>query len=174
MTNAENVMLARRSVRSYREEQIKDEELARILECGLYAPTGRNRQCVMMVAVQDKETIALMSRLNASVMGVDSDPFYGAPTVIVVFADKDVYTHVEDGSLVMGNLLNAAYAVGLGSCWIHRARDVFEMPEGRELMKKWGVPDNYEGIGNCIVGYSVDEQPLVAAERKEGRVVIVK
>ena len=174
MTNAENVMLARRSVRSYREEQIKDEELARILECGLYAPTGRNRQCVMMVAVQDKETIALMSRLNAAVMGVESDPFYGAPTVIVVFADKDVYTHVEDGSLVMGNLLNAAYAVGLGSCWIHRARDVFEMPEGRELMKKWGVPENYEGIGNCIVGYSVDEQPLVAAERKEGRVVIVK
>ncbi len=174
MTNAENVMMNRRSVRSYKAEQIKDEELARILECGLYAPTGRNRQCVITVAVQDKETVELMKKLNASVMGVESDPFYGAPTVIVVFADKDVYTHVEDGSLVMGNLLNASYALGLGSCWIHRAREVFEMPEGKALMKKWGVPENYEGIGNCIVGYSAEEQPLAASPRKEGRVVIVK
>lgn len=173
MANVENVLTERRSVRSYKAEQIKESELQTVLEAGLYAPSGRNRQCTVMVATQNPEEIALMSRLNAGVMGTDSDPFYGAPTVIVVFADKEVYTHVEDGSLVMGNLLNAAYAEGLGACWIHRARDVFEMPEGKELMKKWGVPENYEGIGNCILGYAEGGFPE-ASPRREGRVIISK
>lgn len=173
MTNAENTLKTRRSVRSYLPEQIKDEELERVLECGLYAASGRNRQCVITVAVQDEETIETMRRLNAAVMGADTDPFYGAPTVVVVFADKEVYTHVEDGSLVMGNLMNAAHAVGLGSCWIHRAREAFETDEGKELMKKWGVPDSYEGIGNCILGYAASEL-AAPAPRAENRVIIVK
>ncbi len=173
MAIAENVLTERRSVRSYKEDQIKDSELEAVLEAGLYAPSGRNRQCTVMVACQNKDEIELMRRLNAGVMGVDTDPFYGAPTVVVVFADKEVYTHVEDGSLVLGNMLNRAYELGLGACWIHRARDVFELPEGKALMEKWGVPESYEGIGNCILGYPREGFPE-AAPRLENRIIISK
>ena len=173
MAIAENVFTDRRSVRSYKKDQISDSWLRAVLEAGLHAPSGRNRQCTIMVACQNPQEIDIMRRLNASVMGVDTDPFYGAPTVVVVFADKDVYTHVEDGSLVLGNMLNKAYELGLGACWIHRAKDVFEMPEGKELMKKWGVPENYEGIGNCILGYPENGFPE-KAPRREGRIIISK
>ncbi len=171
MATVENVLTERRSVRSYKEDQITERELEAVLEAGLYAPSGKNLQCTVMVACQNKEEIELMRRLNASVMGVDRDPFYGAPTVVVVFADKEVHTHVEDGSLVLGNMLNKAYELGLGACWIHRARDVFEMPEGKALMEKWGVPESYEGIGNCILGYPRDGFPE-AAPRRDGRIII--
>lgn len=173
MAIVENVLTGRRSVRSYKKDQINDNELNAVLEAGLHAPSGRNRQCTIMVACQNAEEIALMSRLNASVMGVDTDPFYGAPTVVVVFADTEVYTHVEDGSLVLGNMLNKAYELGLGACWIHRARDVFEMPEGKALMKKWGVPESYAGVGNCILGYPENGFPE-KAPRREGRIIISK
>lgn len=173
MAIAKNILTERRSVRSYKKDQISDSQLKAILEAGLHAPSGRNRQCTIMVACQNPEEIDIMHRLNASVMGTDTDPFYGAPTVVVVFADKDVYTHVEDGSLVMGNMLNKAYELGLGACWIHRAKDVFEMPEGKALMKKWGVPENYEGIGNCILGYPENGFPE-KAPRREGRIIISK
>ena len=112
----------RRSVRKYRSEQIKDSELEQILKAGTYAPTGMGMRFSIMVAVQDPETIAKLSKMNAAVMGVTSDPFYGAPTVIVVLADRSRGTYVEDGSLVMGNLMNAAYSIGVDSCWIHRER----------------------------------------------------
>lgn len=161
---------SRRSVRSYKAEQIRPEELDAVLEAGKYAPTGMGLMSPVMVVVQDKAEVAELSRLNAAVMGTDSDPFYGAPTVIVVFADKSRGTYLYDGSLVMGNLLNAAHAVGLGSCWIHRAKEVFESPEGRELMKKWGVPESCEGIGNCILGYAADKLPE-AKPRKSGYVI---
>lgn len=115
----------RRSIRKYRPEQIKDSELEQILEAGTYAPTGMGMQSPIMVAVQDPETIAKLSKMNAAVMGVTSDPFYGAPTVIIVLADRSRGTYVEDGSLVMGNLMNAAYSIGVDSCWIHRAKEVF-------------------------------------------------
>lgn len=162
-----NSLKERRSIRSYEERQITEEELNAVLEAGMYAPTGMGKQSPKMVVVQDKETRDELSRLNASIMGVETDPFYGAPTVIVVFADSNVFTYKEDGSLVMGNLLLGAYAAGLGSCWIHRAKEVFELPEGKELMKKWGIPENYAGIGNCILGYAKGEIPKAAPRKAD-------
>ena len=126
----------RRSVKKYRPDQITKNELIQVLEAGMNAPTGMNRQSPVMVAVQDPETVKQLSSMNAAVMGVSSDPFYGAPTVIVVLADSTVPTYLYDGSLVMGNLLNAAHALGLGACWIHRAKEVFALEEGKKLLKK--------------------------------------
>ena len=149
----------RRSIRKYKDEQIRDEQLNEILEAGTYAPTGMGAQSPVMVVIQDKETIRELSKMNADVMGTNSDPFYGAPTVIVVLADKNRLTYVEDGSLVMGNLMNAAHAVGVDSCWIHRAKEVFESEKGKELLKKWNIEGDYVGIGNCILGYRDCQYP---------------
>ena len=146
-------LLERRSVRRYKETQVPDELLDRVLEAGLYAPTGMNRQNIVMVAVRDRETRDQMMRMNAAVMGREGDPFYGAPCVIVV----------------LGNLMNAAHALGLGSCWIHRARQTFETEEGKALLRKWGLKDTLVGIGNCILGYP-DEAPE-AKPRLDGRIV---
>ena len=163
----------RRSCRKYLPKQVETDALDAILEAGTYAPTGMNRQAPVIVAVQDKATRDKIAKMNAAVMGVDSDPFYGAPTVLVVLADPAVRTWVEDGSLVMGNLMNAAHAVGLASCWIHRAREVFDSDEGKELLKQWGLPDTLRGVGNCILGYA--DGPLPDARpRKEGYIVRVK
>lgn len=156
----------RRSIRAYRNEQIKDEQLKAILEAGTYAPTGMGKQSPIMIVVQDKETIGTLSRLNAAVMGTREDPFYGAPTVIVVLADPEIPTYIEDGSLVMGNLMNAAFAVGVDSCWIHRAREVFASPEGKALLEKWGVQGNYVGIGHCILGLRAVPLPSPRPRKK--------
>lgn len=156
----------RRSIRKYKAEQIKDSELDLILEAGTYAATGMGMQSPIMVVVQDAETIAKLSRMNAAVMGVDSDPFYGAPTVVIVLADASRATRVEDGSLVMGNLMNAAYSIGVDSCWINRAREVFDTEEGKAMLKQWGIEGSYVGIGNCILGYRDCEMPQ-AKPRKE-------
>ena len=169
MNEAMHNLLTRRSVRKFTAEQVPDDLLDSILEAGLYAPTGMNTQNIYMVAVRDKETRDQLSRLNAAVMGRDGDPFYGAPCVIVVLGDASGYPVVENGSLVLGNLMNAAHALGLGSCWIHRARQTFEMPEGRELLKKWGLPETLVGIGNCILGCA--EEVPEAKPRKAGRIV---
>ena len=165
-------LLTRRSVRKYKPDQIKPEELEAVLQAGVCAPSGKNLQTAIIVAVQDKETIAYMSKLNAKVMGVESDPFYGAPTVLVVLAEKGQRLGVQDGSLVMGNLMNSANAVGLGSCWINRAYEVFESEEGKALLKKWGIEGEYTGVGNCILGYA-DEEPTMKP-RKENYVYYVK
>ena len=143
----------RRSVRRYTKKQVEDEKLELILKAGTYAPTGMGSQSPIMVVVQDPETISLLSKLNAVAMGSSGDPFYGAPTVVIVLADKNMWTCVEDGSLVMGNLMNAAFSLGVDSCWIHRAKEIFETKEGKELLKKWGIGENYIGVGNCILGY---------------------
>ena len=164
-----NTLLNRRSIRRYKEDQVPDELLDQVLTAGLFAPTGMNRQNIVMVAVRDKETRDQLSRMNAAVMGSDGDPFYGAPCVIVVLGDPEIYPVVENGSLVLGNLMNAAYAVGLGSCWIHRARQTFETEEGKVLLRKWGLKENLVGIGNCILGYA-DESPE-AKPRLDGRIV---
>ena len=164
-----NTLLNRRSIRRYKEDQVPNELLDQVLTAGLYAPTGMNRQNIIMVAVRDKETRDLLSRMNAAVMGSDRDPFYGAPCVIVVLGDPEIYPVVENGSLVLGNLMNAAYAVGLGSCWIHRAKQAFETEEGKALLRKWGLKENLVGIGNCILGYA-DESPE-AKPRLDGRIV---
>lgn len=163
----------RRSVRSYLPKQVEEAALEAVLTAGTWAPTGMNKQAPVIVAVQDAATVAKLSALNAAVMGSDKDPFYGAPTVLVVLADPAVRTWVEDGSLVMGNLMNAAHAVGLASCWIHRAREVFDSDEGKALLKQWGLPDTLRGVGNCILGYA--DGPLPDARpRKEGYIVRVK
>lgn len=149
----------RRSIRRYKKEQITEEQLNAILEAGTYAPTGMGAQSPLILVIQDAAVIAKLSGLNATVMGTDSDPFYGAPTLLVVLADRKRPTCVEDGSLVMGNLMNAAHAVGVDSCWIHRAREVFEGDEGRAMLRQWGIPDTYIGVGNCILGYRDCDYP---------------
>ena len=169
MNEVLNSLKTRRSIRAYKDTQVPDELLDQVLEAGLYAASGMNNQKVVMVAIRDKETRDYMSRLNAAVMGRDGDPFYGAPCVIVVLYDPSCFTGKEDASLVLGNLMEAAHAVGLGSCWIHRAYQVFESPEGKELLRKWGLPETLTGVGNCILGYA-DQQPE-AKPRAEGHIV---
>lgn len=161
----------RRSIRRYKPEQISREELDTVLSAGICAPTGMNRQSPVIVAVQDSETVKLLSKMNAAVMGTDNDPFYGAPTVLVVLADANSKHAVQDGSLVMGNLMNAAQAIGLGSCWINRAKEVFDTDEGKALLKKWGIEGEYIGVGNCILGYP-DESPAMKP-RKDNYVYYV-
>lgn len=157
----------RRSIRKYQDRQIEEADLQKILEAGMYAPTGMGMQSPLMVVVQDRATIVKLSRMNAKIFGNENmDPFYGAPTVILVLADKNRPTYIEDGSLVMGNLMNAAHALGLGSCWIHRAKQEIESKEGRELLRQWGIEGDYAGIGHCIIGYPDGEIPE-AKPRKE-------
>lgn len=162
-------LLTRRSVRKYSDRPVEEEKLDRVLTAGLYAPTGMNNQLPVLVAVRDKATRDKLSRMNAAVMGASGDPFYGAPCVIVVLSDPERMTWVEDGSLVLGNLMNAAHSLGLGSCWIHRAKECFDTPEGKELLRAWGVPENYRGVGNCILGYAAEEPE--AKPRKSGRII---
>lgn len=147
----------RRSCRSYQPRQITDEQLDAVLEAGTYAASAMGRQSAKIVVVQDAATRAQLTRMNAAVMGSDGDPMYGAPTILVVLADANSKNAVQDGSLVMGNLMNAAHALGVDSCWIHRAKQVFQTEEGKALMKKWGLGENYVGIGNCILGYRAAE-----------------
>ena len=145
----------RRSVRRYTNQQVEESALNAILEAGTWAPSGMGTQASVLVAVQDPETIALMSRLNAQIMGQSgTDPFYGAPTVVVVLADGENPNWLKDGSLVMGNLMNAAASLGVASCWINRATELFDLPEGQALLDKWGLPRTMRGVGNCILGYA--------------------
>ena len=173
MNETLKVLRERRSIRAYQNKQITPAELDAILEAGIWAASGMNFQTPVLVAVQDPETIALMSRLNAEIMGSpETDPFYGAPTVVVVLADGTKPNWLKDGSLVMGNLMNAAHALGVGSCWINRAEELFERPEGKELLRKWGLPETMRGVGNCILGYAAGEDPA-PKPRKEGRIIRV-
>lgn len=166
-----NVLKTRRSCRKYKCEQIKEDELDAILEAGTYAPTGMGKQSPVIVAVKDKNVRDKISKLNAEVAGVDSDPFYGAPVVLVVLADRNLLTYRDDGNMVIANLLNAAAAVGVDSCYIYRAREVFASQEGQKLLKEWGLSENYEGIGNVILGYGEPDGKRPAAERKEDYVI---
>lgn len=164
MADILNVLKSRRSCRSFDGRTVEEEKLNAILEAGTYAPTGMGRQSPIMVAVQDKETIVKLSKMNAAIMGTDGDPFYGAATVIIVLADKNMPTYLYDGSLVMGNLMNAAEALGVNSCWIHRAKEEFESEEGKAMLKAWGIEGDYEGIGHCVLGYG---EKIPAKPRKE-------
>ena len=171
MNQALEAIYKRRSIRKYKPEQISREELDAVLKAGVCAPTGMNRQSPIILVLQDKEQIAYLSRLNAAVNHWESDPFYGAPTVLIVLAEADSPYAVQDGSLVMGNLMNAASALGLGSCWVNRAREVFDSDEGKALLKKWGITGNYIGVGNCILGYPDEEREM--KPRKENYVYYV-
>ena len=162
----------RRSVRRFKSDMPDKATVDRIIEAGIYAASGRNRQSAIIVAVTDKQTREKLVKINAEIMGADTDPFYNAPVILIVLADKNVPTHVYDGSLVMGNLMLAAHAEGLGSCWIHRAKETFEAKEWKEWLASLGVEGEYEGIGNCALGY-IDGDYNADLPRKQGRVFYV-
>lgn len=173
MSETLETIKTRRSIRKYKDTPIPEDILNKIIEAGTYAPSGMGKQSTIILAVTNKEVRDKLSKINASIMGSTNDPFYSAPVVLVVLADKSVRTHVYDGSLVMENLMLAAHDLGVGSCWIHRAKETFETEEGKELLKSLGIEGEYEGIGNCILGYPDGELP-VAKQRKENFVYWVK
>lgn len=164
-----NIMKTRTSVKKYKPDMVPKELIDQIIEAGLYAPSGMNGQSPIVVAVTNKELKDKLSKMNAAIMGANIDPFYGAPVVLVVLADKTRPTYLYDGSLVMENMMLAAHELGLGSCWIHRAKEEFESEEGKEILKSLGIEGEYEGIGHCILGYAEGDVPQVKA-RKENRV----
>ena len=162
----------RRSIRKYKSDMLPKEIIDQVIESGLYAASGKNMQTAIIVEVTNKEVRKRLSVINADIMGTTADPFYGAPVVLAVLADKSSPNYVYDGALMMGNLMNAAHAVGLGSCWINRARETFDRADGRQMLEEWGVKGDYEGIGFCILGFAAKEGK--AAPRKSGRVYYVK
>ena len=172
--DAMQAMLTRKSIKKYKSDPVARELIEQIIEAGLNAPSGLNKQSPIILAVTDKQVRDELSKLNA---GKDpffrADPFYGAPVVLVVLADKSVPTYPYDGPLVMENMMLAAHSLGLGACWIHRALEVFEQPEWKAWLASLGLEGDYEGVGNCIVGYVKGEFPAELA-RREGRVFWVE
>lgn len=167
-------MLKRRSIRAYKPDMVPQEAIEAILKAGTYAPTGSGKQSPIIIAVTNKEMRDKLSAMNAKVMGKEGDdPFYGAPVVLVVLADKSKSTYLYDGSLVMGNLMLAAYDQGLGSCWIHRAKEEFESEEGKAILRELGIEGDYEGIGHCVLGYPAQALPE-ASPRKDNYVYYIK
>ena len=175
MNEVIKAMKERRSIRKFKAEMPPKADLEQIVEAGLYAANGRGRQAVITIAVTDKELRDKLSAVNNEIMGgpEGNDPFYGAPAILIVLANKEVPTAPYDGSLVMGNLMLAAHSLGLGSIWIHRAKEEFEMPEYQKLLKDLGIEGEWEGIGHCAVGYIEGENPA-AAPRNDGRVFWVE
>ena len=171
MNDIIKAMEERRSIRKFKADMPKKEELEQIIEAGLYAANGMGKQAVITVAVTNKELRDKISKANCEIGGwkEDFDPFYGAPAILIVLAQKDWVNRVYDGSLVMGNMMIAAHSLGLGSIWIHRAKEEFEQEEWKKLLKDIGVEGEWEGIGHCAVGYIDGEAPK-AAPRKDGRV----
>ena len=160
----------RRSVRAYRPEPVPEELLDAVLEAGTYAPTAMGRQSPVIVAVTSPEYRARLSQLNAAVMGVDSDPYYGAPVIVIVLADGNAKTFIEDGSCVLENLMLAAHALDLGSVWVNWEREIFDSDEGKALLREWNLPDTLRGVGAIALGYpAAPSKP--AAKRKDGYIV---
>ncbi|MBR3875768.1 MAG: nitroreductase [Clostridia bacterium] len=172
MKSCMEIMLDRRSTKKYKDTLPSHEDIDKIIEAGLSAASGRNMQASVIVAVTNKDIRDRLSRANAAVMGAGGDPFYNAPCVLVVLAEKTAHTYVYDGSLTLGNMMLAAHELGLGSCWIHRAKEVMYQPEWVEWIKSLGLEGEYEGIGNLVVGYPDGDMPA-KKERREGRVVYV-
>ena len=169
-----DAMISRRSIRKFKPDTVPKELIDKILQAGTYAATGKGRQSPIILAITNPQVRDQLSRINAEIMNKPgTDPFYGAPVVLTVLADKTIPTHIYDGSLVMGNLLLAAHSVGLGSCWIHRAKETFSCEEGLALLKQLGIEGDYEGIGNCVIGYA-EEPPKPAAPRKENYIYYVE
>lgn len=172
-TEALTVLQERRSIRKFKPLQITDAELEAVLKAGTYAPSGKGRQPCIIIAVQNKDDIAQLSTMNAAIWGKNLDPYYGAPTILLVLSNTNCDTPVEDGCAVITYLLAAAHAAGLGACWINRERQMFDSEEGKALLKKWGVVGDYIGIAGCSLGYIEGGNPEPAA-RKEGYIVRVK
>lgn len=160
-----DIIKGRRSVRAYKSDEVPADKLARILEAGTYAPTGRGKQSPQIIAVTDKKYRDKISKLNAAIMGTDSDPYYGAPVIVLVLADGNANTFVEDGSCVLENLMLAAYAEGLSSVWVHREREIFDSEEGKALLREWGLPETLRGVGSIALGYPAAD-PREALPRK--------
>ena len=175
MENILEQMKSRRSVRKYQADMVPQEILNQIIEAGLYAPSGKGQQNTIILQVTDRALRDEIARRNCEIGGWEPgfDPFYGAPAMLIVLAKKDWPNRVYDGSVVMENLMLAAHALGLGSCWIHRAKEEFETPWGKDLLKSLGIEEEYEGIGHCALGYAEGEPPR-AAERKERRVFYIQ
>lgn len=162
-------ILTRRSVKRYRPDPVPDGLIDKVVEAGLYAASGMNRQSPILIAVTDKCLRDRLSAMNARILGMQTDPFYGAPAVIAVLADRSIPTAVCDGSLAIGNMMLAAHDLGLGSCWIHRAEEEFDSPEGKAILRELGIDGDYVGVGHCIIGYA-DGPPPEAPARRPGRV----
>ena len=173
MNETLKVLEERRSCRKFKPDMITDDELNAVIKAGTYAPTGMGKQSPIIIAVTNKELRDELAKVNAQIVGWDIDPFYGAPVVLIVLADKSCWTYKEDGSLVIGNMLNAAESLGLGSIWIHRAKEEFEMDFGKNILKKLGIEGDYEGIGHCALGYQ-DGEKLPAKPRKDNYVYYIK
>lgn len=173
MSDVLEAIKKRRSIRKYKDTMVPKEIIDKIIEAGTYAATGMGKQSPIIIAVTNKELRDKLSAMNAKIMGKDADPFYGAPVVLIVLADKARPTYLYDGSLVMGNLMLEADALGIGSCWIHRAKEEFESEEGKEILRSLGIEGDYEGIGHCILGYADGPAPK-AAPRKESYVYYVE
>lgn len=169
MSETLNVLKTRRSCRAYKPDPVEDEKLNAIIEAGTYAATGMGKQSPIILIVKDKALRDKLMKMNAAIMGMDIDPFYGAPELLIVLADKAMPTYIYDGSLVMGNMMNAAADLGVASCWIHRAKEEFESEEGRAILKDLGIEGDYEGIGHLILGYAAKPLPN-PAPRKENYV----
>lgn len=174
MNEVLKVLESRRSCRNFKPDMVKQEELKAIIKAGTYAATGMGKQSPIIIAVTNKELRDALSEENRKIGGWKEgfDPFYGAPVVLVVLADKDIPTYIYDGALVMGNLMNAAESLGVGSIWIHRAKEEFDSEFGKDLLKKLGIEGNFEGIGHCALGYAA-EPSKAAAARKENYVYYV-
>lgn len=174
MNETLKVLETRRSCRNFKPDMVKEDELKAIIKAGTYAATGMGKQSPIIIAVTDKKVRDELSAENRKIGGWDEgfDPFYGAPVILIVLAKKDVVTHVYDGALVMGNLMNAAESLGVASIWIHRAKEEFESDFGKEILKNLGIEDEYEGIGHCALGYAA-EPSKAPAPRKEGYVYYI-
>lgn len=172
MNDTLKTLETRRSVRRYRKEQVPADVMEKILRAGTFAPSALGAQAAITVVIRDKETISAIGKLNAEVLGSDADPFYGAPTLAIVFVQENRRTKVDDGCAVITNMLNAAHALGVDTCWVYRAREVFTTPQGKAYMKKWGLDEGYEGIGNVVFGFGDGPAPEAKA-RNEGRVIWV-
>ena len=166
-------MITRRSIRKFKSDMVSKDIIEKIIEAGTYAATGMNCQSPIIIAVTNKELRDRLSAMNAKIMGTDNDPFYNTPVVLIVLANKAMPTYLYDGSLVMGNLMNAAHACGISSCWIHRAKEEFESEEGKALLRQLGIEGDYEGIGHCILGYADCDEPA-ASPRKDNYVYWVE
>lgn len=172
MNETLHTIFTRRSIKKYQNKPLKKEILEKILEAGTYAPSGMNQQSPIIIAISNPQVRNQLMRLNAKIMGrEDIDPFYGAPVVLVVLADKKCPTYLYDGALVMENLMLAAHSFGIGSCWIHRAKEEFETEEGRKILKDLGIEGDYEGIGHCILGYA--DQVKAPSSRKENYIYYI-
>ena len=167
MADTLNTLKTRRSCRAYTSEHVEEEKLNAIIEAGTYATTGMGKQSPIILVIKDPAVHEQLRKLNAAAMGMDIDPFYGAPDLLVVLANKDIPTYIYDGSLVMGNMMNAAADLGVASCWVHRAKEEFQSEEGKSILKKLGIEGNYEGIGNLILGCPAKSEGTAAPRKAD-------